>query len=147
MPHAWDRKETVFGNRFHMFLRWCQGFSRGCCCEGPMLLSSMAMSSLTLIPTWKRVSCSLPLGNTLGLTQDLKMCLDFGCWYWEHFGFQSFENKNLWFWRRGIDKPFLFFYFNNHLLKQTNKQAPFNYKTLSKSHNDLVSQALWYSLW
>lgn len=45
-----------------------------------MLLYSMAISSLTLTPTWKRVSHSLPLGNTLGLTLDLKMCLDFDGW-------------------------------------------------------------------
>lgn len=52
---------------------------------------------LLLTPTWKRVSHSLPLGNTLGLTLDLKMGLDLDCWYWEHFGFQSLENKTLWF--------------------------------------------------
>lgn len=107
-----------------------------------MLLSSMATSSLTLTPTWKRVSCSLALVNTLGLALDLKVCLDFGCWYWEHFGFVFGKQKPLVLKERNGQPPLFVFYFNNHLLKQTNKQDPFKYKTWSKSHHDLVSPAL-----
>lgn len=56
------------------------------------------------------MSCSPVLVNTLGLTLDLKAFLDFDCWYWECFAFQSFENKTSDFeGEKWITPPILFF--------------------------------------